>query len=267
VTANRLARRPAVAGTFYPADPDTLAAEVDRFIGADVAGPSPKALIVPHAGDPYSGPVAGRGYATLRAARDRIERVVLLGPAHYVPVRGLATTSADQWLTPLGVVDIDDEARRTVLELPGVEIADAAHAPEHSLEVHLPFLQRTLNRFALLPLVVGGADAETVATVLDAVWGGPETLIVVSTDLSHYHDHATASVLDRRTADAITRGRAEELRPDDACGLYPVRGLLVTARRRGLHVELVDLRNSGDTAGPRDRVVGYGAFTLTEDAA
>lgn len=260
-------RRPAVAGTFYPADPDTLAAQVDGFVGADAAGPTPKAIIVPHAGYVYSGPVAGRGYAAVRAGRDRIERVVLLGPAHYVPVRGLATTSADQWVTPLGVVDIDDEARRTVLALPGVEIADGAHAPEHSLEVHLPFLQRTLHHFVLLPLVVGRADPETVAAVLDAVWGGPETLIVVSTDLSHYHDHATAEVLDRRTADAITSGRTDQLAPDDACGAHPVRGLLLTAGRRGLRTELVDLRNSGDTAGPRDRVVGYGAFTLTEARA
>jgi AmmeMemoRadiSam system protein B len=260
-------RPPAVAGRFYPADPRVLADEVDRFVTADVAGPAPKALIVPHAGYPYSGPIAGRGYAALRASRDRIERVVLLGPAHYVPVRGLATTSADQWGTPLGAVDIDDDARRVALELPGVEIADGAHAPEHSLEVHLPFLQRTLARFGLLPLVVGHADAETVAAVLDALWGGPETLIVVSTDLSHYHHHDMAAALDRRTANAITAGSVAEITPDRACGAYPVRGLLVAAARHHLRTELVDLRNSGDTAGPQDRVVGYGAFTLTEGAA
>jgi AmmeMemoRadiSam system protein B len=244
-----------------------LAAQVDRYVTTERPGPAPKALIVPHAGYPYSGPIAGRGYATLRAGRDSIERVVLLGPAHYVPVRGLVTTSADQWATPLGPVDIDDDARRAVLTRPSVEIGDGAHAPEHSLEVHLPFLQRILTRFALLPLVVGHADADTVATALDAVWGGPETLIVVSTDLSHYHDHATAAVLDRRTAEAITAGREADLSADDACGVYPVRGLLVAARQHHLRTELVDLRSSGDTAGTPDRVVGYGAFTLTEDAA
>lgn len=260
-------RPPAVAGTFYPADPDVLAAQVDHLVPTDATGPTPKALIVPHAGYAYSGPVAGRGYATLGAGRDRIERVVLLGPAHRVPLRGLATTSVDQWVTPLGSVSVDDGARQAVLALPSVEVDDRAHAAEHSLEVHLPFLQRTLRGFTLLPLVVGHADEETVAAVLDTVWGGPETLIVVSTDLSHYRDHATASILDRRTADAITAGHPETIRPDDACGVHPVRGLLVAARRHGLRARLIDLRNSGDTSGPRDRVVGYGAFALTEDAA
>jgi AmmeMemoRadiSam system protein B len=267
VTVARRVRPPAVAGTFYPTDAKVLAAQIDGFVADDVTGPTPKALIVPHAGYIYSGAVAGRGYAALGSGRDRIDRVVLLGPAHYIPVRGLATTSADQWATPLGVVDIDDDGRRAVLELPGVEVGDRAHAPEHSLEVHLPFLQRALRGFVLLPLVVGHAGTETVAAALDAVWGGPETLIVVSTDLSHYHDHATASVLDRRTAEAIVTGHAEHIAPHDACGAYPVRGLLAAAHRHGLRTRLVDLRNSGDTAGPRDRVVGYGAFTLTEDAA
>src|SRR5450759_3257831 len=232
-----------------------------------MTGPTPKALIVPLADFAYAGPVAGRGYATLGAARDRIERVVLLGPAHRVPLLGLATTSADEWVTPLGSVRIDVEARRAVLALPSVGVDDRAHATEHSLEVHLPFLQRTLQPFSLLPLVVGHADAEMVATVLDTVWGGPETLIVVSTDLSHYHDHAAASVLDRRTADAITAGDPAAIRPADACGAYPVRGLLLAARRHDLRTRLLDLRNSGDTAGPRDRVVGYGAFALAEDVA
>jgi AmmeMemoRadiSam system protein B len=267
VTDGARRRAPAVAGTFYPADPDVLAAQVDDLVSTDATGPTPKALIVPHAGYAYSGPVAGRGYATLGAGRDRIERVVLVGPAHRVPLLGLATTSADQWVTPLGSVTIDDEARQAVLALPSVEVDDRAHATEHSLEVHLPFLQRTLQRFSLLPLVVGHTDAETVATVLETVWGGPETLIVVSTDLSHYHDHATASILDRQTADAITAGDPEAIRPADACGAHPVRGLLVAARRHGLRTRLVDLANSGDTAGPRDRVVGYGAFALAADAA
>jgi AmmeMemoRadiSam system protein B len=265
VTAATRRRPPAFAGTFYPADATTLAAQVDALVTADVTGPTPKALIVPHAGYVYSGPVAGHGYATLFAARDGIERVVLLGPAHRARVPGLATTSADEWVTPLGAVTIDDPGRHAVLALPDVEVDDRAHADEHSLEVHLPFLQRTLRQFSLLPLVVGHADPATVAIVLETVWGGPETLIVVSTDLSHYQDHATASDHDRRTADAITAGRPDAIGPEDACGAYPVQGLLVAARRHDLHTRLLDLRNSGDTAGPPDRVVGYGAFSLTED--
>ncbi|HSO96042.1 MAG TPA: AmmeMemoRadiSam system protein B [Acidimicrobiia bacterium] len=264
MTATTRRRPPAVAGTFYPDDAASLAAQLDELVPPGVTGPAPKALIVPHAGYVYSGPVAGHGYATLRAARDRIERVVLLGPAHRVPVRGLATTSADEWVTPLGAVTIDDAARQAVLAVPNVEIDDRAHADEHSLEVHLPFLQHTLRRFSALPLVVGRADPETVAAVLDTVWGGPETLIVVSTDLSHYLDHATASARDRRTAEAIVAGRPDMIRLDDACGAHPVRGLLLAARRHGLRTRLLDLRNSGDTAGPSDRVVGYGAFSLSE---
>ncbi len=265
-------RPPAVAGRFYPGDPDELARTVDGYVDAAGAPPSgaapdapdawPKALIVPHAGYPYSGPVAGAGYAELAAARGTVERVVLLGPAHYVPVRALATTGADVWRTPLGDIPIDDDARRIALALPGVVVDDDAHAPEHSLEVHLPFLQRTLGDFRLLPLIVGGARPETVAAVLDALWGGPETLVVVSSDLSHYLDHDTATARDRRTADSILAGDGDRLDPHDACGAYPVRGLLVESARRGLRARLVALCNSGDTAGPQDRVVGYGAFAF-----
>jgi AmmeMemoRadiSam system protein B len=273
MTAGRV-RPPAVAGTFYPADPAALAAEVDALLedAAHVsAGPAtptdpaapPKALIVPHAGYVYSGPVAASGYATLRGARSKVTRVVLLGPAHRVPVAGLATSSADAWRTPLGDVPIDAEARATACELPGVTVDDRAHAPEHSLEVHLPFLQRILgDDFALVPFVVGRAEPATVAAVLEGLWGGPETLVVVSSDLSHYLDHATATARDRRTASTIVDGRSDALAPDDACGAYPVRGLLVAAARHGIEPTLLDLRNSGDTAGSRDRVVGYGAFAL-----
>lgn len=261
-------RPPAVAGTFYPADTDALAAAVDGYVAAAPHdGPPPKALVVPHAGYVYSGPVAGAGYATLLGLRDSVGRVILLGPAHRVPVRSIATSSADAMRTPLGVVQIDADARERALAFESVVVDDTAHAPEHSIEVHLPFLQRTLARFRVLPLVVGDAAPGAVAEVLDALWGGAETLIVVSTDLSHYLDHARAAEQDRRTATAVTSLDAAGIGTYDACGALPLRGLLEVARRRGLDARLLDLRSSGDTAGRRDRVVGYGAFGFWEVAA
>jgi len=262
-TTQERVRPPAVAGTFYPARPDVLAADVDGYIGAAaVAGLTPKALIAPHAGYVYSGPIAGSAYATLVA--DEVRRVVLLGPAHYVPVEGIAVPSVDAFVTPLGSVPIDGAARALVLALPGVRIDDAAHEPEHSLEVQLPFLQRTLRAFTLLPLLVGRADPGLVSRVLEAVWGGPETLVVVSTDLSHYLTYEDARDRDARTASAIVRSDGAAVDDYDACGATPLRGLLRVARTRALGVHALDVRNSGDTAGDRTRVVGYGAFALEE---
>jgi AmmeMemoRadiSam system protein B len=261
-------RRPAVAGTFYAAEPDELERQLDasfadaRGHGDSDTAPPPKAIVVPHAGYIYSGPIAATGYRRLAAARDSITTVVLLGPSHRVPLRGLALPDVDALATPLGVVPIDAAGRDIVLQLPQVSVADAPHAVEHSLEVHLPFLQRALREFSVVPLVVGRASAEEIAEVVDAVWGGDETLIVVSTDLSHYHDHATAVKLDRATADAVEAGDPDRIDDMDACGAYPLRGLLVAAARRGLAARTVDLRTSGDTAGDRERVVGYGAFVL-----
>jgi hypothetical protein len=267
-----LARPPAVAGTFYPGARNQLAAAVDGFLrdAATRHPPSrsvPKAIIAPHAGYVYSGAIAASVYALLAPARGSIERVVLLGPSHRVPVRGLATTSAASFLTPLGAVPIDRAGREAALRLPGVHVGDEAHAFEHSLEVHLPFLQQVLGEFSLVPFSVGDASPEVVAAVLEALWGGPETLIVVSTDLSHYEDYDTARALDAETARVIEAFDARGLGPESACGRVPVRGLLVAARHHGLEVETVDLRNSGDTAGPRDRVVGYGAWAFREPAA
>jgi AmmeMemoRadiSam system protein B len=258
-------RPPAVAGTFYPDDPDELRAQVDSFVhAASYDGATPKAIVVPHAGYVYSGPIAGTGYATIATLAGTVERVLLLGPAHRVAVDGLALPSVDAFDTPLGPVAIDTDGRERALRCDGVSIDDRAHAGEHSLEVHLPFLVRALGRgVRVLPFVVGHAAPETVAAVLDALWGGPETLIVVSSDLSHYEDYASARAHDARTADAIVTGAIDRIDPYDACGAYPVRGLLSAAREHDLDVQLLDLRNSGDTAGPRDRVVGYGAFALT----
>jgi len=257
-------RAAAVAGTFYPRDARELAAEIDVCLGAAVPGgePRPKALIVPHAGYLFSGPTAGQAYARLRRFAESIERVVVVGPAHTVWIEGLAVSSCDGFATPLGVVPVDAELRRRVLALSQVKIDDRAHAGEHAIEVQLPFLQRVLRDFAILPLVAGEASPTQVAEVLDAVWGGDETLIVVSSDLSHYHDYRTARRLDTRTAAAIVARDGNAVADDDACGARPVRGLLASVCSRGLGVCLIDLCNSGDTAGDRERVVGYGSFAV-----
>ncbi len=257
-------RSPAVAGAFYPADPSVLHEEIQAFLaGVGPPGePPPKAVIVPHAGYVYSGPVAASAYARLRPLAGRIHRVVLLGPAHRVPFVGIAAPEADDFDTPLGRIHVDQAAVDALADLPFVGRSDLPHAPEHSLEVQLPFLQEVLGAFELVPLVVGEATPEQVAAVLDRLWGADETLIVVSSDLSHYLDYDTARRLDRLTSEAITALRDEAIDHEQACGATPVKGLLQAARRRGLQAEVVDLRNSGDTAGPRDRVVGYGAYVF-----
>ena len=260
-------RPAAVAGMFYPAERGRLAAEVGSLLagaGRSEAPPRspPEAIVVPHAGYVYSGPVAAPAYAALAPLRDTIERVILLGPAHRVAVRGLATTTATAFATPLGQVPIDRQAVARALALPQVIASDAVHANEHALEVQLPFLQSVLRRFSLVPFAVGRATAEEVAQVVDALWGGPETLVVVSSDLSHYHAYAEASRRDRATADAIL-AMTPTLDHEQACGATPVNALLLCARRRGLVPRLLDLRNSGDTAGDRARVVGYASFAFT----
>lgn len=251
-------RPPAVAGSFYPHDPARLARDVDACLEAASVrtGEIPKAIIVPHAGYVYSGPVAATAYRALAPARHRIHRVVLLGPAHRVAVHGLALPGTTAFSTPLGAVPIDEALVARVSTLPQVVVHPRAHASEHALEVQLPFLQRVLEHFTLLPLVVGRATADEVADVLRAVWGGPETLIVISSDLSHYLPYAEAAATDRATVDLIRQGRAT-LSHDQACGATVVNGLLTALRGTGLEAEVVDLRNSGDTAGPDDQVVGY----------
>jgi MEMO1 family protein len=259
-------RPAAVAGSFYPADADALSAAVHQALqqaAARVApGPAPKAIIAPHAGYVYSGPVAASAYARVLPRRGEVERVVLLGPAHRVPLTAVAAPTADAFQTPLGLVPVDTAARDELVDAGLVVVSDAAHAAEHSLEVHLPFLQVALGDVAVVPLVAGRAPASAVAAVLDHVWGGPETLIVVSTDLSHYLDQQRAREVDGRTAAMILAKRFEDVGPGDACGAVPLGGLLATARGRDLDVELLDLRTSADTAGDPRRVVGYGAFAL-----
>jgi MEMO1 family protein len=255
-------RPAAVAGQFYPGDRQTLRTSVSRLLAAapTSAKPAPKALIAPHAGYIYSGQVAAAAFAALRDNTQAITRVVVIGPAHYVPVRGIAVPTADAFETPLGRVPVDREALSAIADLPFVVTADAPHAPEHALEVELPFLQALLGSFAVVPLLVGDAASRQVAAVLRRLWGGPETLIVVSSDLSHYHGYDIARRLDAATADAIERGDWESLGPDQACGFLAVAGLLLEAHPHGLAAQQLALCNSGDTAGSRDRVVGYGAW-------
>jgi AmmeMemoRadiSam system protein B len=259
-------RPPAVAGLFYPGAAAVLAQDVDALLAAVPPAPTfacPKALIAPHAGYIYSGPTAANAYARLLPCAATIQRVVLLGPCHRVAVRGLAVPQAQAFTTPLGTIPLDQETISTALTLPQVVRNDAAHAEEHALEVQLPFLQTVLDNFSLVPLAVGYATSSEVAEVLDLLWGGPETLIVISSDLSHYHPYADAQRRDHCTADEILR-----LHPladhEQACGATPINGLIEVARRRGLKPTLLDLRNSGDTAGDKSRVVGYASFAFTE---
>jgi MEMO1 family protein len=262
-----IAVRPAaVSGMFYPADAVALRAQVRACLGEPLAngsGMPPKMLVVPHAGFVYSGPVVGCAYACLQPWGGRIRRVVLLGPSHRVAVRGLALPTVDAFETPLGRVPIDRAACDALAGLPQVVQDDRPHAREHSLEVQLPFLQSVLSaRFTLLPLAVGEASAEDVAEVIEQVWGGDETLIVVSSDLSHYLPYEHARATDRTTAARMV-GLATDLDPYEACGARALNGAMAAARRHGLQARLLDLRNSGDTAGDHRRVVGYAALALS----
>lgn len=266
-------RAPAVAGMFYPGDPQGLAASVRAYLdaspGADAPDPAgqnahaaiPKALIVPHAGYQYSAPIAASGYRLLEPAHRSICRVVLLGPAHRVYVNGMAVPSAKAFDFPGGSIPLDLQAIEDICQLPGVLVSDEAHADEHCLEVHLPFLDAVLDDFLLVPIVVGACPAAQVADVLDALWGGEETAIIVSSDLSHYLPYSEARAVDAQTSQAIV-ARSSTLHGEQACGAYAINGLMAVARKRGLHVEMLDVRNSGDTAGDRSQVVGYGAYAL-----
>ena len=259
-------RPAAVAGLFYPADPATLAATVQRLLDqarAPQPQPVPKALLVPHAGYVYSGPTAARAYARLLAARGTVRRVVLLGPVHRVPVRGLALPDATAFATPLGRIELDQDAIAAIRQLPQVTTSAAAHAQEHSIEVQLPFLQSVLPGFQLLPLAVGDATPAEVAEVLEALWGGPETLIVISSDLSHFLDYDTARRVD---GDTVRRLLALQgpIGHQQACGGTPLSGLLLAARRHGLTPSLLELCSSGDTAGDHARVVGYATLAFDQ---
>lgn len=255
-------RPPAVAGLFYPDDANELRQSVSAYLdAARPAVPGPKALIAPHAGYVYSGPIAASAYVCLESLRPQIRRAVVLGPAHRVYLRGLALPSCEGFRTPLGEVPIDRDAVTSLQGLSQVAVRDDAHALEHSIEVQLPFLQVMLEAFSFVPLVVGECPPQAVCEVIEALWGGPETAVIVSSDLSHYHDYSSAVAIDLETSRAI-EARRTDLAPEQACGCMPINGLLGLAGKMGLAVTRLDLRNSGDTAGGRGRVVGYGAYAI-----
>ena len=261
-----MTRRPAaVAGLFYPDDPAALNRQIDELMDGASAAPQarpPRALVVPHAGYPYSGPVAAEAYARIAPFRDQYKRVLLLGPSHRVPFRGMALSSADRFTTPLGDVAVDEASRDQLLSMEGIEEMDAAHAMEHSLEVQLPFLQRLLDDFRLIPLSVGDAPLAQIVAVIEHFWDDPETLVVISTDLSHFLTLEQAEAIDDRTRQAIEQRDYRAIGDNQACGRYPLRGLLSVLERRGLAIETLAMGTSADTTGDASRVVGYGAWVV-----
>ena len=261
-------RQPAVAGMFYPDNPTVLHDQVNEYLNAaKPSGETPRALVVPHAGYIYSGPIAASGFVNLLPLKDKIKRVVLFGPSHRVGFRGLVAPTTNVFATPLGNIPLDVDSLNKLCTLPQVQQLDAAHAQEHSLEVQLPFLQEVLGEFYLVPLVVGDSNPQEVAQVMEAFWNDPATLIVVSSDLSHYHDYDSAQRMDKKTCSAIEDLAAEAISYDNACGRNPLLGLLTLAKHHDLKVSTLDLRNSGDTAGDKDRVVGYGAWLFTDETS
>lgn len=256
-------RPAAVAGLFYPESSKQLHRDIQAYLteASYQSNQCPKAVIVPHAGYVYSGIVAGAVYSIVKQFRDQYQRVVLLGPCHYVGVRGLALPTAEYFSTPLGDIPIDKELSQKISHLPQVITSAAAHAREHSLEVQLPFLQEVLDEFTLLPLVVGQATVAEVAEVLSCLWGVENTLFVISSDLSHFLAYEEAKIVDSETSQMIL-AKDEHITPEQACGCYSINGLLHLAKEQGLSIECIDRRNSGDTAGNKDRVVGYGSYVL-----
>ncbi len=256
-------RQPAVSGTFYPGFGPALRAAVNRCLPkSSPVGQVPKALIVPHAGYIYSGPIAGSAYSLLVPGRATVRRVVLIGPSHRVGFTGVAASRVSAFRTPLGDVPVDTRSVDVLLSLPMVRVVESAHAQEHSIEVQLPFLQTALSGFAIVPLLTGSVTADEVARVLQASWDGADTVIIVSTDLTHYLPYDVAAEVDAQTASAVVNLDPDAIGDDSACGHDALRGMLLVARMNGLQVRQLDLRNSGDTAGRRDAVVGYGAFAL-----
>ncbi|MCG8429166.1 MAG: AmmeMemoRadiSam system protein B [Chromatiales bacterium] len=259
-------RQANVAGLFYPDNPAELGSQIRGYLAqapAEISASRPKALIAPHAGYIYSGPIAASAYRQLQPIADQISRVIILAPAHRMAFRGLAVSEAEEFETPLGKVEVDCDALLRLQALAQVRQVEPAFANEHSIEVQLPFLQTALQEFKIVPLLVSNANAEQVSQVLELLWGGPETLIVISSDLSHYLSYEQAKSIDKTTTQAIEALQPSALSLEQACGGIPIQGLLLSAKHHNLHVTTLDLRNSGDTAGTKDRVVGYGAYVFS----
>lgn len=258
-------REPAVAGTFYPAEKDELKHMIEQFIlEAPKANKVPKVIIAPHAGYIYSGELAGAVYARLIPDNNKISRVILMGPSHKVGFHGMALSTAEHFSTPLGSIDIDIESNTQLSRFPYVQYLDQAHELEHSIEVHLPFLQMVLKKFILLPIICGDSSADQVCTIIEQFWGQPETLIVISSDLSHFHNYETAQKKDKATSNFIEQLELEHLDSDSACGYIPISGLLALARKNDLKIKMIDLKNSADASriSDKNRVVGYGTYVI-----
>ncbi len=267
-------RLPAVAGLFYPSDPGELQGMVRSMLEEagsrkkeDLAGASGngrvlRAIIAPHAGYVYSGPVAASAYVYVGAAAGNVGKVAILGPSHRVPVRGLALSSAAEYEMPGFSLPADSEAAESLRRADLAEFVDEAHAAEHSIEVHLPFIKAVLGEVEVAAIAVGEASPDRVGAAVELLMEDPKRLVVISSDLSHYLDYDSAVAVDSVTAQAILNLRYEDIGYEQACGRNCIRGLLWAARRQGMHPQLLDLRNSGDTAGPRDSVVGYPAFAF-----
>ena len=274
VNTEKNIRPPAVASMFYPGGTAELRKAVKKYLSNAVTEEDPKlkkgetaelrTLIVPHAGYIYSGKIAACAYRLLEKNQNQFKRVLLLGPSHRVWLKGAAFPKTDAFETPLGEIALDKELKEKILaDFSWISVSDEAHSEEHCLEVQLPFLQETLRDFELLPLVVGDAKTELVAALIQQFSEDHETLIVISTDLSHFHDYQTAREIDARTANAIELLEQNRISTEDACGAYPLRGALLAASQNQWNVHRLGLCNSGDTSGDRERVVGYGAWAMT----
>jgi hypothetical protein len=259
-------RKPCVAGLFYPDDPERLDFTLNQLFESVPenlkTGYSPHAIIVPHAGYIYSGEIAASAYSSILKRVQDIKRVVILGPSHQLALNGAACPSATHFDTPLGRIPLDVEEIARLQAQGLIEINDAAHVREHSIEVQLPFLQHILSDFKIIPIVVGLEQAMPIAALLEPFWRAKDALIVVSSDLSHYLDYYDARKMDSDTSSAIEACRWQDISPTQACGCYPMRGLLQLAQEENSSVSCIDLRNSGDTAGDKSRVVGYGAYVF-----
>ncbi len=257
-----LVRQPSVANQFYPANVLELEAQIDQYLSVDATTAIPKAIIVPHAGYIYSGGIAGQVFSNIIKVADQIKRVVLFGPAHRWGFRGVASSDVDYFLTPLGSIPVDKALQQFAVEEAGVLLEERAFDGEHCLEVQLPFLQKTLNDFKILPLIIGDCESDKVVSLMEALWGEEDTLIVISSDLSHFLDYDHCVAKDRRTADAINEKKYQTLDYHDACGRTGVKAVLKIAQEKQLTVEEVAICNSGDTAGNKERVVGYGGWLI-----
>jgi AmmeMemoRadiSam system protein B len=262
-----ITRSAAVSGLFYPDEPQILRDTIDTLLSQSAIkeqSTQVKAIIAPHAGYQYSGLTAARVYKQLQTLRDRIQRVVLLGPSHRVAFEGMALTEADFFETPLGQIKVNKDDYPQLLAMENMFVFEQAHVAEHCIEVQLPFLQRILNNFTIIPIVVGIADPHSVSNIIESLWGGDETLFVISSDLSHYQSYESAQQTDNETSRAILDLDFNAIQPNNACGCMAVNGLLNFAHRHPLTVKLIDQCNSGDTAGDKDKVVGYGSYLFEE---